>query len=78
MADGVDLSRVEQQLRDISARVDEYAGQFLALQTATARGRADCRNSKRRSSGRAMPLQGQHIRDGKGADPREPEKSVVG
>jgi hypothetical protein len=35
MADGVVLSRVEQQLRDISARVDAYAGQFLALQTAT-------------------------------------------
>jgi small-conductance mechanosensitive channel len=35
MADGVDLSRVEQQLADISARVDEYAGQFLALQTTT-------------------------------------------
>src|SRR4029453_14131739 len=35
MVDGVALSRVEQQLRDISARVDEYAGQFLALQTAT-------------------------------------------
>jgi hypothetical protein len=35
MADGVALSRVEQQLRDISARVDEYAEQFLALQTAT-------------------------------------------
>ena len=34
-ADGVALSRVEQQLQDISARVDEYAGQFLALQTAT-------------------------------------------
>ena len=34
-ADGVALSRVEQQLRDISARVDEYAAQFLALQTAT-------------------------------------------
>ena len=35
MADGVALSRVEQQLRDISARVDEYARQFLALQTTT-------------------------------------------
>jgi potassium-dependent mechanosensitive channel len=35
MGDGVALSRVEQQLRDISALVDEYAGQFLALQTAT-------------------------------------------
>jgi small-conductance mechanosensitive channel len=35
MVDGVALSRVEQQLRDISARVDEYAEQFLALQTAT-------------------------------------------
>ena len=35
MVDGVALSRVEQQLRDISALVDEYAGQFLALQTAT-------------------------------------------
>jgi hypothetical protein len=34
-ADGVALSRVEQQLRDISARVDEYAEQFLTLQTAT-------------------------------------------
>jgi hypothetical protein len=31
----VDLSRVEQQLAAISARVDEYAGQFLALRTAT-------------------------------------------
>ena len=35
MADGVALSQVEQQLREISARVDEYARQFLALQTAT-------------------------------------------
>jgi hypothetical protein len=35
MGDRVALARVEQQLRDISARVDEYAGQFLALQTAT-------------------------------------------
>ena len=35
MADGVDLSRLEQQLAEISARVDEYAEQFLALQTAT-------------------------------------------
>src|SRR5262245_23042857 len=34
-ADGADLSRVEQQLAAISARVDEYAGQLLALQTAT-------------------------------------------
>ena len=34
-ADGVDLSRVEQQLPDISARVDAYAEQFLALRTAT-------------------------------------------
>jgi hypothetical protein len=35
MADGVARSRVEQQLRDISARVDQYAEQFLALRTAT-------------------------------------------
>jgi potassium-dependent mechanosensitive channel len=35
MADGVTHSPVEQQLRDISARVDEYAKQFLALQAAT-------------------------------------------
>src|SRR4030095_13495350 len=35
MADGVALSRVEQQLQDISARVDAYAARFLALQTAT-------------------------------------------
>src|SRR5262245_435429 len=35
MGDGVALARVEPQLRDISARVDEYAGQFLALQSAT-------------------------------------------
>jgi hypothetical protein len=35
MADGVALARVEQQLRDLSARVDEYAARFLALQTAT-------------------------------------------
>ena len=34
-ADGVDLSRVEKQLADISVRVDEYAGQLLALQTTT-------------------------------------------
>lgn len=34
-ADEVDLSRVEKQLAAISARVEEYAGQFLALQTAT-------------------------------------------
>src|SRR5262249_32846493 len=34
MADGVELSRVEQQLTAISARVDAYAGQFLALQTS--------------------------------------------
>jgi small-conductance mechanosensitive channel len=34
MAEGVALSRVEQQLRDISARVDAYARQFLALQTS--------------------------------------------
>ena len=35
MADGVDLSRIEKQLAEISALMDEYAGQFLALQTAT-------------------------------------------
>jgi hypothetical protein len=35
MGDGVALARVEQQLQDISARVDAYAAQFLALQTAT-------------------------------------------
>jgi small-conductance mechanosensitive channel len=35
MANGVDLSRVEKQLAEISARVDEYAEQFLVLQTAT-------------------------------------------
>jgi hypothetical protein len=35
MADGVELSRVEKQLAAISTRVDEYAAQFAALQTAT-------------------------------------------
>jgi hypothetical protein len=34
-ADGVDLSRIEKQLAEINALVDEYAGQFLALQIAT-------------------------------------------
>src|SRR4029453_11356949 len=40
MGDGVALARVEQQLQDISARVDAYAAQFLALQAATGQ-RAD-------------------------------------
>ena len=34
LAGGVEVTRVEQQLRDISARVDGYARQFLALQAA--------------------------------------------
>ena len=79
MVDGVALARVEQQLRDISARVDEYAEQFLALQTATGP-RADRLPQLKaaiKSAGRC-PCRGQQIRDGQGQDPREPEKRVVG
>src|SRR3954447_8379918 len=35
IADGVDLSRVEQQLGEISARVDEHVKQFPELKAST-------------------------------------------
>ena len=79
MADGVDLSRVEQQLRDISARVDEYAAQFLALQTATGprAGRLPQLKAAIKSAGDALAGVSTFVTE-KVQDPREPEKSVVG
>ena len=79
IADGGDLSRVEQQLGEISALVDEYARQFLALKDSIrpAGGPTAATQSGDRECGR-YPDRGQQIRDGKGEDLREPEKRVVG
>ena len=79
MADGVALARVEQQLQDISARVDAYAEQFLAWQTATGPrgGRLPQLKAEIKSAGDAL-AEVSHIRGGQGTDPREPAKSVVG
>src|SRR5262252_1640472 len=56
LAGGVEVTRVEQQLRDISARVDGYARQFLALQAAVGppAGRLPQLKAEIKSAGNAL------------------------
>ena len=65
MADGVALARLEQQLQDISARVDAYAEQFLAWQTATGPrgGRLPQLKAEIKSAGDALAEVSQFVAD---------------
>ena len=73
IADGVALSRVEQQLRDISARVDEYAAQFrgAADRNWPAGGPTSATQSGDQECGRC-PDRGQQSRDGQRCGPSGP------